>query len=251
MILAGSLEHILERVNQYLISDFSFTDIAEKALEKAKTILDDSAKCRGYLRWLEEAGQGGADDSELQAERARREVESKRLEELERQLAAAEERAREAVREKQQLERQAEARRQSEKERQSYKKVADSSEPAIPPSFRNFLEENIPQPTPPEPPRLINISGAWASSDGFTYHFVQVGNAVRMNVTNLFGVIVSEGEGVLTGQRLIVNFRALTPPYGTITHGRAEAEVSPDGRNIHSFFQNFDTFTNGTVYLSR
>ena len=74
-------------------------------------------------------------------------------------------------------------------------------------------------------------------------------SALRLVVTNPFGLTVTEGEGSIVAGRITVSYYTMTP--AGPTQVRAEAQVSPDGRTIQGSYHNFSLGTQGPVQLFR
>jgi hypothetical protein len=226
----------------------NFLDVATRALTLAESILTDAQKCRQYASWLNQRGKAEPDRSQAEAKEKRRLQKQKEREELDRKLRLAEERARKAEREKEELERKAAAQRVPEK--------SDTGKSSgWGDLFAKILEKAVSQSAAPGRPAhapelpAININGFWNSMDGMGYRFYQSGSALRLVVTNPLGLTVTEGEGSIVAGKITVVYYTMTP--AGPTQGRAEAQLSPDGRTIQGWYHNFNLGTQGPVHLFR
>ena len=232
--------------------DTNFVGVASAALDAAKAILGNSSMCAGYSAWLKKQTRASDPEAE-EAERARRKAEKKRLRELERKLMETEERATKAEEERARIEREA---RERELELLSEPEPEPEPEPEQPskPGWADVVLKLLgaaaanARQAPPQP-APANISGAWSSYDGMPHYFVQSGSAVSFQVSNLLGIVVTQGQGRIVDGRITVSFQTMTP-FGP-TYGEAEADVSPDGRRIQGYFHNHHTGNRGIVNLYR
>ena len=84
----------------------------------------------------------------------------------------------------------------------------------------------------PEPSQFANIGGTWQSAGGLSYIIGQNGSAVTIQEINAFGIVTSEGQGVIVGRDIDISYVTAA---GTL--GSALLRVSDDGRQITGTFE--------------
>jgi hypothetical protein len=254
-------DHILQN------EDPIFSSLAQKVLLQGKDILKDASREREYRDWVK-ARKLESDKPRKAAEEAERacKTEEQKRKQLEQELEQVKQRAREHKVRNKQLEQQIKEAKEAQQPPPKPEPSTDWRElfrtdtettPKWEPK-KNFWtdlfgsvekpKEPEPPPPPPPPPRL-DVSGSWTASDGLMYHLVQIGVVLTLRATNLFGIVVTQGQGTVFGHTVTVTFQAASP-WGP-TSGRAEGQVSADGRSIRVFFHNFNTGVRGAVDLFR
>jgi hypothetical protein len=78
---------------------------------------------------------------------------------------------------------------------------------------------------------------------------LQAGSAVSMQVRNPLGIVVTQGQGTIFGNKIRMSYQTMTP-LGVAT-GQVEAEVSADSRSIRGHYRNFSTGQTGVVNVYR
>ena len=81
------------------------------------------------------------------------------------------------------------------------------------------------------PPPAINLTGAWQAANGTMLFFQQQGNLVSMQCRNVFGVVVLQGRGTLSGSTLNAAYDVIYQP-PVVVRGEARYEVAPDAMTI-------------------
>jgi flagellar motor protein MotB len=257
-------DHILQN------EDPIFSSLAQKVLLQGKEILRDASREREYRDWIK-ARRLHSDKPRKaaeEAERARKAEEQKRKQ-LEQELEEVKQRAREHKVRNKQLEQQIKEAKEEQKpppkpEPEKSTNWSDlfgfkeQATPKLGPKTSNYWadllrsiekpKEPEPPPPPPPPPRL-DVTGSWTASDGLTYHLVQIGVVLTIRATNLFGIVVTQGQGTVFGHTITLTFQSASP-WGP-TSGSAQGQVAADGRSIRVFFHNFNTGVRGAVDLFR
>lgn len=91
--------------------------------------------------------------------------------------------------------------------------------------------EAEPERAHPPPPQAINLTGAWQAPNGAMHFIQQRGNVVTIQCRNMFGVVVLQSQGTLSGSIVNAAYDVMYQP-PVVVHGQARYEVAPDATTI-------------------
>ena len=92
----------------------------------------------------------------------------------------------------------------------------------------------------------MDISGPWQSEDGLHYEFTQSGNHILLNVKNVYGAVVSSGEGSIAARKVELNY-----VLSNLTVGGLQLTVAGNGNEMRGTYKNVTMGLSGRIILSR
>jgi hypothetical protein len=238
-------------------------DRQQKLLNHALEIFGNEDKYQNYLRELKESSTS-PNDAELQKKLAeeQRKAQAAQKEAEEAKQRADKERS-DRIRleqERQRIEQEAENRRRKhdedlaeerrrreeaeEREREAQAKAESSQKPVwqqLLGKLANQVVDNLTAPQQPTsvPPSnfydtspvqsSISLTGFWRDPQGIVYQIDHQGNRLAIQARNPLGVIIVVGEGTVVGQNVQIFYQN----YFYRSQGRANLQVSPDGRSLN------------------
>jgi hypothetical protein len=238
-------------------------DRQQKVLNHALEIFGNEDKYQVYLKELKERSPSFNDaelSKKLAEEQRKAQAAQKEAEAAKRQADQAQRDRIRLEQERQRIEREAEERRRKhdkeleeerrrreeaeEREREAREKAESSQKPVwqqLLGKLANQVVDNLTAPqqhtslppnnfydTSPVQPS-ISLTGFWRDPQGVVYQINHQGNRLTIQARNPLGVVIVVGEGTVFGQ----NVQIVYQNYFYRSQGRANLQVSPDGRSLN------------------
>jgi hypothetical protein len=238
-------------------------DRQQKALNHALEIFGNEDKYQEYLKDLKKR-RPSPNDAELQKnlaeEQRKAQAAQKEAEEAKRQAEKERSDRAKLEKERHRIEREAEERRRrhdeeleearrrteaaEQREREAREKAESSQKPVwqqLLGKLANQVVDNLTAPQQPTsfPPNdfhdtspvqpSISLTGFWRDSQGIVYQIDHQGNRLAIQAKNPLGVLIVVGEGTVFGQNVQIFYQN----YFYRSQGRANLQVSPDGRSLN------------------
>ncbi|MEM7111962.1 MAG: hypothetical protein AAF614_05980 [Chloroflexota bacterium] len=107
-------------------------------------------------------------------------------------------------------------------------------------AVKSYIEAKQTQRGQPQQPQMRlptpSINGWWVSGDGIRIQFAQSGNQLQFQGFNLYGAVVTQGNGTIQGTQVTIHYQ-LAFGY-TQAQGQANLQLSADGRHLTGPAQN-------------